>query len=104
EGGTEAAGARHHAHGRQMGEEPRIGGRFSREQTKGRDGVLTSRMETERAVTSLVHLLEPVLRNGGPRIDDDEGADALGMPTGERHRVVPTHRMADDDRLAPAQG
>ena len=95
--------ARDDAHGCQMGEESRIGGRLSREQAEGRDGVLPRRMEAKRAVTPLVHLLEPILGNGGPRIHDDEGPDALGMPAGERHGVVAAHGMPDDDRLPPAQ-
>src|SRR2546430_27105 len=87
-----------------MREELRRGGGLAREETERADRRVGVGVQARPATSARVHPLEPLRRDRGPGVDDDEAAHALGMPGGERHRVVAAHRVADDGRALPAEG
>jgi hypothetical protein len=84
-------------------EQGRVGHRVSGEETEGADGVLHGRMVAQGALAAPVHEHQPVVGDGRPGVDDDEAAHPLRVPGGERHGVVPTHGVADDNHVPPAE-
>ena len=46
---------------------------------------------------------EPLVVDVGARVDDDQAREAIRVPGGKRHGVVPAHRMPGDDDVLEAE-
>ena len=86
-----------------MSQQAPVGDRLAGQQPERLHPRLLTRVQARQAASARVHHGQALGRDGRARVDDDQGGNALGVPRRERHRVVTTHRMADDNHTRPAQ-
>ena len=88
----------------QVLEQGGVGNGLPRDEPERRGRRLAARIRPARTLLpTTAKRAETLLRNRRPGIEDDQPAQAVGVPRGERHRVVAAHRMTDQDHALPAE-